>query len=84
MSNYPPGVTESMLPGNSDEDARYESWWSDNESRLLKEFQDGLIEEYGPDADEVMVKNWTPAIQKDFNDYVYSEWESERGSGPED
>ena len=78
--NYPPGCTESMLPGNSDEDRRYELWFQDRENELLKEFQDGLIEEYGPDAPEVAVKNWTKYIQKDFDDYVDRCWQDERES----
>lgn len=35
MSNLPPGVTTSMIPGNRPEDARYE--------RALEEFWNGVM-----------------------------------------
>jgi hypothetical protein len=70
--NYPPGVSEGMLPGNSDADARFQFWYEENEDRLLSEFLDGLREEYG---EEMPVKEWTDAIRADFDNYVQSEYE---------
>lgn len=76
--NLPGGLTEWDLPECSREDERFEHWYSDNESRLLGEFLDGLKEEYGDGAPEIEVRNWSKAVQKDYDDYVTSCYQSER------
>lgn len=81
--NLPDGVSESDLPGCSREDEAFESWYEENEDRLLSEFLDGLKEEYG-DTEEIAVKNWTKTIQEDFDSYVSREWDSVRDDGPDE
>ena len=43
-SNLPPGVTESMIPGNRPEDAAFESWHDGKEAELGKDI-DAMIDE---------------------------------------
>ena len=43
-SNLPPGVTESMIPGNRPEDAAFETWHDAKETELEKGI-DSMIDE---------------------------------------
>lgn len=43
-SNLPPGVTESMIPGNRPEDADFEAWHDAKEAELEKDI-DAMIDE---------------------------------------
>jgi len=43
-SNLPPGVTESMIPGNRPEDAAFETWHDAKETELEKDI-DSMIDE---------------------------------------
>jgi len=58
MSNLPPGVSESMIPGNRPEDIAYEKFWDE----LVKKFNDEnpehskLFDKLWDDNDEIITK----------------------------
>lgn len=52
-SNLPPGVTESMIPGNRPEDVRYEELYEQERTRLVEE---GL----GDNEIEASMEKWEP------------------------
>lgn len=62
MSNLPPGVTESMIPGNRPEDIEYEKFWQDMEATNL------LREEWVDDDNFINLIDWiiTRVSQKSY------------------
>lgn len=60
-SNYPPGVTDSMIPGNSNRDKWFEEIWDMVDDEIVDAYEadpywkdkvDNIISDYDSDHDE--------------------------------
>lgn len=63
-SNYPPGVTDSMLPGNSDRDSWIEELW--------EMVDEEIVDAYESDP------YWKAKVDSIISDY--NEWDDEAGA----
>lgn len=77
-SSLPPGVTDSMIPGNRPED---EAWWRARD-RAVEEIEAEVAK---LDLPAWMVEMATDAIMEstDFEDYVDARMSEQQSAGPE-